>query len=292
MTAPTIERKSVNPMCLQLVLTQQENVVKCGFAALILFGVMAVPLALSQSQFEFEVSSIKPNTTGNGVRGGCHGIDSKSTPNVPLDTIPRGRCMISSALLSHMIAIAYEIQVQNIKGGPDWVRGTERFDVEAKAENADAAEDQLLSMLQNFLADRFQLQVHRETRETAGYSLVVAKNGPKLKEAVGEGKGRLKIAGANIFKPDLIERKNLDQNSIIGTQISMSEFANALTNLPGNGPVIDNTGLKGFYDFKLAWEPSESLSSVLQEQLGLKLNPQKVPVDVLVIDSASRPSQN
>jgi len=260
---------------------------KIGLACLMVLGFLT-----AQSRLEFEVSSLKPNPSGNGVKGGCRGIDSHSASNAPIDIIPRGRCVISSALLSHMIAIAYRIQVQNIKGGPDWVRGTERFDVEAKAENPDATQEQLLSMLQNFLADRFHLQVHRETKETAGYSLVIAKNGPKLKEAAGEGKGGLKIAGAAIFKPDLIERKNLDQNSIIGTKISMSQFASALTDLPGVGPVIDNTGLESFYDFKLAWEPSESLSSVLQEQLGLRLNQQKVPVDVLVIDFAAKPSQN
>src|SRR5262245_59081792 len=168
-------------------------------------------------------------------------------------TIPRGRCVISSALLSHLISMAHRVQLQNIKGGPDWVRGTDRFDIEAKSENPAATEDELLSMLQNLLEDRFQLKLHRETREVPGYSLVIAKNGPKLKDATGEAKGGLKITGANMFKPDLIEGRNLDQNTMTGTKTSMSQLARALANLPRSGPVIDKTGLQGLYDFRLTW---------------------------------------
>jgi uncharacterized protein (TIGR03435 family) len=201
--------------------------------------------------------------------------------------------VITSARLSHLIAIAYNVQIPSIKGGPEFVWGAERFDIEAKAENpSTATEAQLLAMLQNLLADRFRLKIHRETKEVSGHALIVAKNGPKLKAASPEGKGVVRISGAAIYKFDFIERKNLDQNTIIGEKASMSQLANTLSNLPDNIPVIDKTGLTWFYDFKLAWEPGESLSSVLQEQLGLKLEAQKIPVEVLVIDFAEKPVEN
>ena len=282
----------VNAFVEQLVYVARENIVRHKLASFVVLACFATPPADAQSPDEFEVASVKANASSNGWRGGCHGIDSKSVPDGPQATIPLGRCVISGALLTHLIAIAYGIQVQNIKGGPVWVRESPRFDVEAKAENGPVTEEQLLLMLQNLLADRFRLKLHRETIERPGYALVMTKNGLKLKESSGDGKGLLRITGANIFKPDAIERKNLDQNTITGVRTTMSQLANALANLPESGPVIDQTGLKGFYDFRLAWEPGESLSSVLQQQLGLKLEARKVPVELLVIDVAEKPSQN
>ena len=282
----------VNAFVEALVYVTRENSVRHKLASFVVLACFATPPADAQSSDEFEVASVKANASSNGWRGGCHGIDSKSVPDGPQATIPLGRCVISGALLTHLIAIAYGIQVQNIKGGPDWVRESPRFDVEAKAENGPVTAEQLLLMLQNLLADRFRLKLHRETIERPGSALVIAKNGLKLKESSGDGKGLLRITGANIFKPDAIERKNLDQNTITGVRTTISQLANALANLPESGPVMDQTGLTGFYDFRLAWEPGESLSSVLQEQLGLKLVSRKVPVELLVIDSAEQPSKN
>jgi uncharacterized protein (TIGR03435 family) len=136
--------------------------VRHKLASLVVLACLTAPLADAQSRDEFEVASIKKNTSSNGWRGGCHGIDSKSVADGVQATIPLGRCVISGALLTHLIAIAYGIQLQNIKGGPDWVRESPRFDVEAKAENASATVEQLLLMLQNLLADRFRLKLHRE----------------------------------------------------------------------------------------------------------------------------------
>jgi uncharacterized protein (TIGR03435 family) len=241
---------------------------------------------------EFEAASIKPDNSLNGVSGGCHGNDTGKQASTA-STVPLGRCVIASARLSHLIAIAYDIRIDKIKGGPDWVWGADRFDVEAKAENpSTVTAEQLSSMLQNLLADRFRLKLHRESRQVSGHTLVVAKNGPKLKDAIGDGRSSLRISGAAIFKPDALERRNLDQNSIIGQRVTMSQLASALSNLPDGGPVIDQTGLSGPYDFKLSWEPGESLSSVLQEQLGLRLESQKVPIEVVVIDSAEKPTQD
>jgi len=78
----------------------------------------------------------------------------------------------------------------------------------------------------------------------------------------------------------------------MGQNVTMAQLAGTLGNLPNNGPVIDRTGLAKSYDFKLTWEPGESISSVLQEQMGLKLEAQKVPVAVLIIHSAQKPAEN
>src|SRR5262245_49643329 len=81
----------------------------------------------------FEVASIKPNRSGNGVSGGCHGTDSKPDLDGTSPAIPLGRCWIRSARLSHLIPIAYTIQIKDLKGGPEWVWGADRFDLEGKA---------------------------------------------------------------------------------------------------------------------------------------------------------------
>jgi uncharacterized protein (TIGR03435 family) len=256
---------------------------------LIAFAIVHAPLGRSQTKLEFEVASVKPNRSGTGVIGGCHGTNSKRDANDLGPAVPLGRCVITAGRLSHMIAIAYRIQISNIKGGPDWVWGVDRFDVEAKAENPSMTEEQLLLMLQNLLADRFHLRFHLETKQVSGHALVIGKNGSKLKEASGEGSGALRISGAAIYKFDSADRKNLDLNTIIGERMPMSRLALALGNLPDMGPVIDKTGLSGFYDFKLSWEPTESISSVLQEQLGLKLESQQIPVESIAIDSAEKP---
>jgi uncharacterized protein (TIGR03435 family) len=259
-----------------------------GFITLVGF----VAVAFGFANDHFEVTSVKPNTSANGVNGGCHGTDGKPGPS-DRAPIPLGRCIITSARLSHMIAIAYRIDLQNIKAGPDWVWGVDRFDVEGTAENpATATEAQLLLMLQNLLADRFQLRIHRETTQSSGSALVIAKNGPKLKESVGEGKRSLRMSGAAIFKPDALDQKNLNQNTIIAEQVPISQLANTLTGLREVGPVVDKTGLQGLYDFKITWEPGESLNAVLQEQLGLRLESQKVSIEVLIIDSATKPAAN
>jgi uncharacterized protein (TIGR03435 family) len=251
-----------------------------------------VTVTFAAPKDEFEVTSVKWNNSANGVNGGCHGTNSK-TGAPDRAPIPLGRCIITAARLSHLIAIAYEIDLQNVKGGADWIWGVDRFDVEGKAENpSTATEEQLLQMLQNLMAERFKLKIHRETTSLSGYALRVAKNGSKLKESTGEGKRSLRMSGAAIFKPDAIDQKNLNQNTIIGERVPLSQLVYALTGLRELGPVRDKTGLTGVYDFKLVWEPGESLNSVLQEQLGLRLEAQKIPVEQLVIDSAEKPAAN
>lgn len=238
---------------------------------------------------EFEVASLKPSTSGfNGVRGGCHGIDSKYSPGEMAAAPPLGRCVITDGRLSHLILIAYGLRsIALIQGAQDWaIAGSERFTIQAKAEDpTKATEQQLLGMLQNLLVDRFQLKFHRESKEMPGFALIVAKNGPKLQPATGDDVG---ISFGPSLKPAPGGPISVDAR-----RYSMPMLANLLWQM-GSGPTVDQTGLSGVYDFKLGWDDAAgpSIFTALQEQLGLRLEAQKVPVSYFVIDSAQRPSGN
>lgn len=244
---------------------------------------------------QFEVASIKPNNPAEraGVRGDCHGANSTFAPGDAGASIPRGRCVITAARLSHLIGIAYNLPMGRISGGPEFVWGVERYDIAAKAPDDSATHAQLIEMLRNLMADRFRLRFHFEPRQVDGHAVMVAKNGPKLKASKSiDKRATVKILGAAINKFDAIEGKNTNLNTVTVEAMTMAELAKTLADLPGTGPLIDKTGLTGLYDITLSWEPGESLNAVLQEQLGLRLEPQKVPLDYFVIDSAEKPSEN
>ena len=163
-------------------------------------------------------------------------------------------------------------------------------------------------MLQTLLADRFKLTTHRTTKELPIYSLVVAKGGSKLHEAnSGEIKGpdgRPEPPGSSLI--------GFRSGELTGQNLEMDQLARLLTEQTGR-TVVDNTGLKGNYDLTLNWtpdqiapnglagggpdsstssEPGPSIFTAIQEQLGLKLQSQKGPVEILVIDHVERPSEN
>lgn len=253
----------------------------------LLLAVIASGFAPAQP-LKFEVASVRVGDGDGGVRGGCHGIDSKYNPNEAAMAPPLGRCVITDGRLGHIINMAWDLrQMQLIKGGPDWaLTGFDRYTIQAKAEDpTKATEAQLLEMLQTLLVERFQLKFHRETAEKAGFALVVGKNGPKLKAAKSE-EGTISF-GAQL-KPspgqpvDLTVRK-----------YSMATLANLLSQI-GPAQVVDKTGLTGEYDFRLSWDETNgpALSTALQEQLGLRLEPQKVPISIFVIDSAEKPKDS
>jgi uncharacterized protein (TIGR03435 family) len=241
---------------------------------------------------EFEVASVKPASVDsrNEVAGGCHGIDSKYGPSQTAPP-PLGRCVITDARLSHLINIAWELRsVRLIKSGPDWIGlGDDRYNIEAKAEEpAKTTEHQLLTMLQTLLADRFQMKFHRETVEMPGFAMVVAKKGSKLKESNAEETGTV-FGGESPGKP--MPGRPV---SLKARKYTMPMLANLLSGIGGKGPVIDQTGLHGAYDFTLSWDENAGpeLTTALQEQLGLRFESQKVPVSFFVIDSAKKPSAN
>jgi uncharacterized protein (TIGR03435 family) len=255
--------------------------------ARVLLGVAATSTLRAQT---FEVASIKPSRPGpNGVNGGCHGIDSVLTPAQRANAAPLGRCVITDARLAHLVSIAWGLDtMQMIESGPDWIqRGIERFDVVAKAEDpSKATEQQLLTMLQNMLIERFQMKFHRKPAELPGFALTIAKNGPHLDASKSEdtdfslGKDGKPQPG----KPVALRVR----------RYSMAMLTKLLSAFGGQGPGIDKTGVDGLYDFTLSWDDDAgpTLPTALREQLGLKMEPQKVPVSFFVIDSAQRPSAN
>src|SRR5262249_46078210 len=125
----------------------------------------------------------------NGVAGACHGIDTVSPFGPRTAVVPLGRCIITSARLSHLISIAWGIAAMDmIHSGPGWIaQGDERFDIEAKAEDpTNATEQRLLTMLQNLLIERFRLKFHREPVEMAGFALTVDAKGKKLEASTSQ----------------------------------------------------------------------------------------------------------
>jgi uncharacterized protein (TIGR03435 family) len=189
-----------------------------------------------------------------------------------------------------LVSIAWKIQTMNmIKSGPEWIAsGDERFNVEAKAENpTKTTEKQLLAMLQALLIERFEMKFHREPTEVSGFALTVAKGGPKLRNSASQDSDFS-------FGPGQGKPMRGQPTTIIGRRFSMQQLVDLLSSFGGRGPGIDNTGLTGVYDFRLNWdeEAGPMLDVALREQLGLKLESQKVPVAYFVIDSARRPSAN
>jgi uncharacterized protein (TIGR03435 family) len=193
--------------------------------------------------------------------------------------------------LQRLVAIAYGFNdEQRVIGGPKWV-GSDRFDIEARAVGP-AKDPELLRMLQNLLADRFQLAVHRETKNAPGFSLALVKGGLKIHPDETEGK----------------QVWNSRRGKILAERVSMAKVAASLTGLLG-APVVDVTDAKGVYSFTLEWTPDTphtagpdgttpsapsgpSLEDVLGSQLGVKLENRKLPVEVIVIDKAEKPTEN
>jgi uncharacterized protein (TIGR03435 family) len=260
-----------------------------GAAVLLIPGIQPLrSQPAGPTPLEFEVASVKITQSGGGVDGGCHGIDSKYGPSQTAPP-PLGRCVITGARLSHIINIAWELNsMLLIKSGPDWIaRGEDRYDIEAKAEDpTKATERQLLTMLQNLLVQRFQLKFHRETTDMPGFGLVVAKNGPKLKESTAAEESA-RFGG---------EKKPMPGHpvSLTARKYTMPMLANLLSQIGGHGPITDKTGLLGAYDLKLAWDEDAgpALSTAVQEQLGLRFESQKVLVPFFVVDSARKPGDN
>jgi uncharacterized protein (TIGR03435 family) len=160
---------------------------------------------------------------------------------------------------------------------------TERFDIIAKA-SGDASEEHTRLMLQTLLEERFKLVVHRETKELPVFALVVGKKGPKFRQVKDDGSGA-EIAGG-------------DGHQIKAHHISMKLLAGALQGYVGD-PVLDETGLTGIYDLNLDFTVDENISAegprifeAVQDQLGLKLEARKGPVEVIVIDHIEKPSAN
>ncbi len=234
-------------------------------------------------RLEFEVASIKPSKPGADGGG--------------IKPLPGGQTYVATNIpVKVMIKLMYHLNDRQISGGPGWL-DTDLYDVEAKADRSHNI-DELHVMFQNLLADRFKLQYHKETRTLPAYELVVDKSGAKLTENHSPEHFDIPI-------------KPTGFGSLEATHCSMSYFA-WLISQRLDRPVIDQTGLIQFYDFKLEWTPElppglaarpdaaanlpptngPDIFTAVREQLGLKLDSHKGPVEVMIIDHVERPSEN
>jgi uncharacterized protein (TIGR03435 family) len=227
--------------------------------------------AVTLSAQSFDVASVKPNRNG-----------------APPRTYPRlhnGSFTADNASLKTLLVIAYGLIEQRIFG-PEWL-DTEKYDITAKAP-AGIADDQVMPLLQALLKDRFQLHSHFEAREMAAYDMLVAKGGAKLMPFdPAHPPAQPRFAGGSMLVG-------------VGTG---AQIADALARAAGR-PVVDKTGLEGRFAWSVSYTPFSSdanaaatgppdILAAVQEQLGLRLEPRKESLQVLVIDHVERvPSEN
>jgi uncharacterized protein (TIGR03435 family) len=251
----------------------------------------------------FEVASIKQNKSGQFV--GSFGYD------------PGGQLVVVNNAVRNLIRNAYSVQNYQIVGGPEWMN-SDRYDITARAAG-DPSQDQLRLMLRRLLGERLKLAAHRETRDMPIYALVVARPGrplgPDLRPARVDCTAIVAAAEKQGLKPELPQpqgnRPACGTRSMpglmMGTGVSMADLVRNLAG-PADRMVVDRTGLTGVWDLELKYVPNQppldipglpplkadgaSLFTALQEQLGLRFEPQRAPVEVLVIDSIERPSEN
>lgn len=236
--------------------------------------------ACLNAQPAFEVASVKP-------------ADPKSR-GMTMEIEPGGRFTATNVLLRSLLKEAYAIRDFQILEPPPWF-DSQRYDVSAKGDASDAT--QVKHMLQSLLVDRFQLKFHHDAKEFQVYLLTVGKNGPKLKSAQDtDSSGGVRLRGVG---------------RLTGIHASTGQLAEALSDIALNGrhildrPVLDRTGLTAVYDFTLEWTPDPtpsdgatsdssgpSVFTALQEQLGLKLETHKAPIEMFIIDHVEKASQN
>ena len=255
---------------------------------LVLIVATCLPIAAQQPAPAFEVASIKPAAPipVGGFLPGLRPICPQSGCGGPGTGSPE-RITFTNSSLKNLVQVAYGVKSYQVEG-PAWLESA-MFDVVANVPPG-ATRDQASLMLQKLLADRFQMKLHRSTRELPVFALVVARNGPKLKASVVDPdapkpRGTFWSGGRKKFEFD---------------RRTMASFAHTLE-LDVARPVIDRTGLKGTYDIRLEFAETKpvfssadpqtpELFTALIEQLGLKLESARGPVEVLVIDSVERPT--
>jgi len=234
----------------------------------------AVPHFAGTQVLAFDAATVKPNNSGSSSSG------TEST---------NGLLRITNQTLLRMIQYAYNLHDFQISGGPAWVR-SDRYDVTARPEGS-VHEKQMREMLQSLLSERFHLQFHRQTQEGPIYALLIGKNGPKLQPALESDNSGISSNSTAVM-------------TMKGTHVTMEEIAASLANRVGRS-VIDKTSLSGRFDFELSWvadltlaagtrDPGADVSgpsifTALQEQLGLRLDSQKGPIEMLLIDHAEKP---
>lgn len=269
-------------------------------SAVLALALSAVSLAAQSPAFE--VASIKVNASGSENFG--------FTPR------PGGVMVATNVSARQIVTYAYSMQNSRVEGGPDWL-DTVRYDITAKASES-ATQDQMLPMVRTLLADRFKLVMHIDARDTPIFGLVQARPdgrlGPQLRasaivdcDAARAEQARGAAIAASDGRP-ICGGRTRGPGFITAGAVSMEELARNMSRLVGRA-ITNRTGLPGRYDFDLKFTPDAELTAAapaadrppdafpslfvaLEEQLGLKLEPQRAPVDVVVIDSIAHPVED
>jgi uncharacterized protein (TIGR03435 family) len=242
---------------------------------------MVAVLVLTAAQPTFDVASVKAVPYSPG--------DYRAN----LGTAVHGEITLTNATLSECLRFAFNINNDDQISGPDWIKSRQvRFNIVAKAP-PETPVQQLRLMLQTLLSERFKLALHREQKEHAFLALVAGKKGTKLHEARdgSDGSGNRQIMGA-----------------ILSNHLAMEQLALLLSRFL-HQPVLDMTGLQGFFEVRLEWTPENvqalppdpghgpaaidltahpPIFAAVQEQLGLALEARKGPLEVIVVDRAER----
>jgi uncharacterized protein (TIGR03435 family) len=244
-----------------------------------------IPPMAADADPTFEVATVKPSKPDAQGQGFLVRGRKFNTFNTPLTAL---------------ITFAYGLQEKQIVGGPDWMT-SEKWDIEAQPDLPGTPNDkQLKSMLQKLLAERFQLKFHQDKKEMSAYVLAAAKTGAKMNKNESDPNG---LPGLFFTKLGVLNVRNA----------TMADFSQLMQSAVLDRPVVDHTALAGRYDFQLKWTPDESqfsgmgikvppptdaadapppLFTALQEQLGLKMDVEKTPVPVYVLDHVEKPSAN
>ena len=243
----------------------------------------------------FEAVSIKANRSGeqrSSFRGNLSGIS------------------VTNQTMNDIIRNVWGVNRLQIVGGPSWV-GEDRFDIEAKA-SGKASRDELVAMMKTMLADRFKLTVHQEMRPIPVYSLVLARPdgrlGPSMRQSLAKC-DRTNLPAPGTPPPPPPPPLNGVELPACGTNtgggvlraagIDLEPFTRNMAGAAGR-IIVDKTGLTGTFDMVLKFNPDANdtssdvptLFAAVQEQLGLKLDPQTAPAEVLVIDRVEKPTEN
>lgn len=245
---------------------------------------VATAIPADPSRLTFDVASIKPTKFDPQAGGGI-----KALPNAR-------EYVAQQAPVKLMIALMYKIPMRQITGGPDWIN-TDVWDIDAKCDQPHTL-DELHTMYKNMLADEFKLKFHIETKEGNMFGLSVDKSGLKMKPNDSPETWEIPITGAG-FATFNGKRVNMEYLTWFLGQVLQND----------ERPVVDLTGLKGYYDFKLSFMPElppnvnrenlppdaqdrPSIFDALKQQLGLKLESQKGPVPYMVVDRLEKPAGN
>lgn len=272
--------------------TLQWNFMSRATAALFVFG----STALFGQLADFEVASVRLHAIG---------LPGSYPPTGGVGTADPERIVYNGFTLGALLLDAFDVKHSWRILGPDWLNGDlERYDVTAKIP-AGATKEQFRLMMRHLLVDRFDIAWHWETKQVQGYSLVVGKNGPKfaVPDAAKSECSKLPIGKG----PDVRVSTSARGICLVMAQQPLSRLADFLYGTLAR-PVTDGTGLNGLYDFTLFYSVDGTIAArtfrsdsdgapyvttAVQEQLGLKLEPRKVPIDFLVVDRANKvPTEN